>query len=98
MLESSKLQIPSSKEAPSPKHQAPNAAPCGMVVWDLVLGVSLGFGAWDLELFHSAPPLVLSGSLLQRFATVVPALPATASCGVTGMPGRTRWRPLTTIF
>src|SRR5438477_6845689 len=48
-------KAPSSKFQRSPKNRAPNGAPRGMAVWDLVLEVSLDFGAWDLELLHAAP-------------------------------------------
>ena len=58
----SKLQTPSSKEAPSFKSQRrpgelslpataePLFSRSGPSFWSLVLGASLGFGAWDLEL------------------------------------------------
>jgi hypothetical protein len=53
-----KSQSPNPKQAPNPKFQIPNLAfdrplaatdtsPLG--VWDLVLGICLGFGFWNLE-------------------------------------------------
>jgi hypothetical protein len=47
-LESSKPQTPSSRETPSLKLQTAREPRAG--VWDLVLGMFLELGFWDLEL------------------------------------------------
>src|ERR1051325_6013674 len=46
--QSSKLQPPSSREAPNIKHQSPRRSSDGP--WDLGFGVSLELGRWRLEL------------------------------------------------
>jgi hypothetical protein len=43
----SKSQIPNTKQAPNPNSQMTKTIPFGI----LVIGIYLGFGAWNLE-FH----------------------------------------------
>src|SRR5438105_5245522 len=54
--ESTKLQHPSTREAPE-KHQAPNFKPGSLALGASLFGVSLELGAWNLELSVTpAPP------------------------------------------
>src|SRR5437870_4502798 len=53
-----KPQIPNPKLQENPKHQAPKKPPAPgarVGAWSFVVGIVLGFGIWDLELFHPTP-------------------------------------------
>ena len=67
-----------SEEAPNPKSQAPgklqipNTKQATETVWDLELGASLRFGAWDLG-FHGSRRSFLHVAALAALASSVPA-------------------------
>src|SRR5437016_3096061 len=87
---SSKDQAPEKIQSPSSKKAAPRPDDLGFGPWDFS-------GAWTLVLgaFSSEPFVFSVRFAFQRLATFCPPPSATASCGMTGIPGRTRWRPST---
>src|ERR1051326_1377123 len=96
VFENSKFQVPNSKEIPRTK--LPNdPREVGLFEishWAFLRSCAL----WIWSFFIPGFSCCGCFALLQRLATLGPSFAATASCGATGMPGRTRCRPLTTII